>query len=92
VGLDATTKGPSPLVGESKVSRESKVSCSENNYFAFLCVLHINCDEPGFGLRPARLTSHGAWRSAVYISSRALFTSLLLSLVFFIIPYCISKL
>jgi hypothetical protein len=31
VVLDATTKGPSPLVGESKLSRESKVSCSENN-------------------------------------------------------------
>ena len=42
VGLDATTKGPSPLVGESKVSRESKVSCSENNYFAFIRVLHTN--------------------------------------------------
>jgi hypothetical protein len=36
VGLDATTKGPSPLVGESKVSR------SENNYLAFLRVLHTN--------------------------------------------------
>jgi hypothetical protein len=36
VSLDATTKGPSPLVGESKVSR------SENNYFAFIRVLHTN--------------------------------------------------
>jgi hypothetical protein len=36
VGLDATTKGPSPLVGESKVSR------SENNYFAFTRILHTN--------------------------------------------------
>jgi hypothetical protein len=36
VGLDATTKGPSPLVGESKVS------CSENYYFVFICVLHTN--------------------------------------------------
>jgi hypothetical protein len=42
VGLDATTKGPSPLVGESKVSRESKVFCSENNYFTFLRILHTN--------------------------------------------------
>jgi hypothetical protein len=42
VGLDATTKGPSPLVGESKVSRESKVFCSENNYFAFIRILHTN--------------------------------------------------
>jgi hypothetical protein len=42
VGLDATTKGPSLLVGESKVSRESKVSCSENNYFAFTRILHTN--------------------------------------------------
>jgi hypothetical protein len=42
VGLDATTKGPSPLVGESKVSRESKVSCSENNYFVFTRILYIN--------------------------------------------------
>jgi hypothetical protein len=42
VGLDATTKGPSPLVGESKVSRESKVSCSENNYFVFTRILHTN--------------------------------------------------
>jgi hypothetical protein len=42
VGLDATTKGPSPLIGESKVSRESKVSCSENNYFAFTRILHTN--------------------------------------------------
>jgi hypothetical protein len=36
VGLDATTKGPSPLVGESKVS------CSENNYSVFLRVLYTN--------------------------------------------------
>jgi hypothetical protein len=36
VGLDATTQGRSPLVGESKVSR------SENNYFAFIRVLHTN--------------------------------------------------
>jgi hypothetical protein len=36
VGLDATTKGPSPLVGESKVS------CSENNYFTFIRSLHTN--------------------------------------------------
>jgi hypothetical protein len=36
VGLDATTKGSSPLVGESKVS------CPENNYFAFIRVLHTN--------------------------------------------------
>jgi hypothetical protein len=42
VGLDATTKGPSPLVGESKVSCESKVSRSENNYFAFTRILHTN--------------------------------------------------
>jgi hypothetical protein len=42
VGLDATTKGPLSLVGESKVSRESKVSCSENNYFAFTRILHTN--------------------------------------------------
>jgi hypothetical protein len=51
-----------------------------------------SCDEPGFSLRPARLTSRDAWRSAVYISSRALFTPSLLSLVFFIIPRCISEL
>jgi hypothetical protein len=42
VGLDVTTKGPSPLVGESKVSRESKVSCSENNYFVFTRILYTN--------------------------------------------------
>jgi hypothetical protein len=42
VGLDATTKGPSPLVGESKLPRESKVSRSENNYFTFIRILHTN--------------------------------------------------
>jgi hypothetical protein len=42
VGLDATTKGPSPLVGESKVSCESKVFCSKNNYFTFIRILHTN--------------------------------------------------
>jgi hypothetical protein len=51
VGLDATTKGPSPLVGESKVSRESTVSCSENNYFAFLRVLHTNKLKKNFNIR-----------------------------------------
>jgi hypothetical protein len=50
------------------------------------------CDEPGFSLRPARLTSREAWRSAVYISSRALFTPSLLSLVFFNILCYISEL
>jgi hypothetical protein len=50
------------------------------------------CDKPGFSLRPAMLTSREAWRSAVYISSRALFTSSLLSLVFFNILRCISEL
>jgi hypothetical protein len=62
-------------------------------YFSYFLVLNVTgCDEPGFGLRPARLTSREAWRSAVYISSRALFTSLLLSLVFFNILCCISEL
>jgi hypothetical protein len=65
-----------------------RMSCAH----AGLTLIWDHCDEPGFSLRPGRPTSRDAWRSAVYISSRALFTPSLLSLVFFIIPRCISEL
>jgi hypothetical protein len=56
----------------------------------YLGITDIDCDEPGFSLRPARLTSREAWRSAIYKLASSLYS--FAPQLFFNIPRCISKL